>query len=103
VVLFHRPAAGLDRRPPSPRSNIIESDPDLVARPAGQGAVCSPPPSAWRRHQSAITPVVAGEARAALDASRALEEQGFAVVAIRPPTVPGRHGAPAHRPFTAGA
>ena len=33
-------------------------------------------------------PVVTGEASAALSASRMLEEEGFLVVAIRPPTVP---------------
>ena len=33
-------------------------------------------------------PVVIGEAQAALDASRLLEDEGFLVVAIRPPTVP---------------
>ena len=38
--------------------------------------------------QSAIVPIVVGEAQAALDASRLLEEAGFLVVAIRPPTVP---------------
>jgi 8-amino-7-oxononanoate synthase len=37
---------------------------------------------------SAIVPVVIGEASAALDASRMLEDEGFLVVAIRPPTVP---------------
>lgn len=35
-----------------------------------------------------IQPLVAGEARAALAWSRALEEQGVLVTAIRPPTVP---------------
>ena len=38
--------------------------------------------------QSPIVPVVIGEAEAALAASRLLEEEGFLVVAIRPPTVP---------------
>jgi 8-amino-7-oxononanoate synthase len=33
-------------------------------------------------------PVPIGEADAALAASRALEDEGFLVVAIRPPTVP---------------
>jgi 8-amino-7-oxononanoate synthase len=37
---------------------------------------------------SAIVPVVIGEADAALRASRLLEAEGFLVVAIRPPTVP---------------
>jgi 8-amino-7-oxononanoate synthase len=37
---------------------------------------------------SAIVPVIVGEASAALEASRMLEQEGFLVVAIRPPTVP---------------
>jgi 8-amino-7-oxononanoate synthase len=37
---------------------------------------------------SAIVPVIIGEAAAALEASRMLEQEGFLVVAIRPPTVP---------------
>ena len=37
---------------------------------------------------SPIVPIVIGYAKAALEASRGLEEQGFLVVAIRPPTVP---------------
>jgi 8-amino-7-oxononanoate synthase len=38
--------------------------------------------------QSAIVPVIVGEAAATLQASRLLEDEGFLVVAIRPPTVP---------------
>jgi 8-amino-7-oxononanoate synthase len=38
--------------------------------------------------QSAIVPVIVGEAEAALAASAMLEAEGFLVVAIRPPTVP---------------
>jgi 8-amino-7-oxononanoate synthase len=38
--------------------------------------------------QSAIVPVILGDADAVLSASQLLEEQGFLVVAIRPPTVP---------------
>ena len=38
--------------------------------------------------ESPIVPVIFGEAEAALAASKALEDAGFAVVAIRPPTVP---------------
>jgi 8-amino-7-oxononanoate synthase len=37
---------------------------------------------------SPIVPVVLGEAEAALAAARLLEEHGFLVIAIRPPTVP---------------
>jgi 8-amino-7-oxononanoate synthase len=38
--------------------------------------------------ESAVVPVLVGEAEAALALSRALEAEGFLVVAIRPPTVP---------------
>jgi 8-amino-7-oxononanoate synthase len=38
--------------------------------------------------QSAIVPVVLGEADRALDAARDLERKGLLAVAIRPPTVP---------------
>lgn len=38
--------------------------------------------------QSAIVPVILGDEGAALEASRALEGEGFLVAAIRPPTVP---------------
>ena len=37
---------------------------------------------------SPIVPLVIGDAEAALAASRALEAEGFLVIAIRPPTVP---------------
>jgi len=38
--------------------------------------------------QSAIVPVIVGDAEAALAASELLRDEGFLVVAIRPPTVP---------------
>jgi 8-amino-7-oxononanoate synthase len=38
--------------------------------------------------QSPIVPLIIGDAEAALEASRRLEEEGFLVTAIRPPTVP---------------
>jgi 8-amino-7-oxononanoate synthase len=38
--------------------------------------------------QSPIVPVIIGDPAAALDAARMLEQEGFLVVAIRPPTVP---------------
>lgn len=38
--------------------------------------------------RSPIIPIELGDERAALDAARSLEEQGFLVVAVRPPTVP---------------
>jgi 8-amino-7-oxononanoate synthase len=38
--------------------------------------------------QSAIVPVLVGSPEAALAASKMLEDEGFLVTAIRPPTVP---------------
>jgi 8-amino-7-oxononanoate synthase len=38
--------------------------------------------------QSSIVPIVMGDANRALSAARSLEDDGFLVVAIRPPTVP---------------
>jgi 8-amino-7-oxononanoate synthase len=40
------------------------------------------------RAESAILPLIIGDAEAAVAAATALEEQGFLVAAIRPPTVP---------------
>jgi 8-amino-7-oxononanoate synthase len=67
--------------------DIIEREPDTVARPLAKAR-------AFTRRAglpdatSSIVPVVIGEAAAALAASRRLEDDGFLVVAIRPPTVP---------------
>ena len=66
---------------------IIERDPAYVAQPlrkARQFARALNQPEA----QSAIVPVVVGDADAALAASDLLRDNGFLVVAIRPPTVP---------------
>lgn len=67
--------------------DVIASEPDYVAKPLRHArhfarALNLPEP------QSAIVPIILGEADAALAAARALEEEGFLVVAIRPPTVP---------------
>jgi 8-amino-7-oxononanoate synthase len=70
---------------------IIASDRALCARPVAlarlftEVADLAAPQSA---PQSAIVPVVLGEAASTLEASRALQAQGFLVRAIRPPTVP---------------
>lgn len=66
---------------------IVEAEPDLAARPlalARRFAARLGLPEA----QSPIVPVLVGEAQGALALSAALEERGFLVVAIRPPTVP---------------
>jgi 8-amino-7-oxononanoate synthase len=67
---------------------------DLIAREPGYAAEPLRKAKAFARAvglpqaQSAIVPVVVGEAEAALAASAVLAEEGFLVVAIRPPTVP---------------
>jgi len=66
--------------------DIIAASPDLSAAPLARACAFTTAlqlPAA----QSPIVPIVIGEASAALAASRALEAQGFLVVAIRPPTV----------------
>jgi 8-amino-7-oxononanoate synthase len=67
--------------------DVIESDPTYANEPlrkARQFARATNLPEP----QSAIVPVILGETDAVLAASHLLEEQGFLVVAIRPPTVP---------------
>jgi 8-amino-7-oxononanoate synthase len=66
---------------------IIESEPDYAALPLAKAKAFAriaglPEPA------SPIVPVLVGEPEAALKASRLLQEEGFLVVAIRPPTVP---------------
>jgi 8-amino-7-oxononanoate synthase len=66
---------------------LIETEPAYVAEPlrkARQFARALNLPEA----QSAIVPVIVGETDAALAASEVLRDEGFLVVAIRPPTVP---------------
>jgi 8-amino-7-oxononanoate synthase len=66
---------------------IIACDPALVAKPLANAAAFA---AALKlpRPQSAIVPIVLGTPERAVQASEALEERGFLVVAIRPPTVP---------------
>jgi 8-amino-7-oxononanoate synthase len=67
--------------------DLIARDPAYAARPLAKA-------KAFTRRaqlpeaQSPIVPIVLGSAQAALAASRQLEDEGFLVVAIRPPTVP---------------
>ncbi len=67
--------------------DIIESDPELTARPATKAQnftrACNLPLAT-----SQIVPVVLGDPLAALEASQILEREGFLVTPIRPPTVP---------------
>ena len=66
---------------------IIERDPAMCARPVANAArFCAalnlPAPV------SPIVPVILGEAHRVMEASTALQERGFLVTGIRPPTVP---------------
>ena len=67
--------------------DIIEGDPDLAALPV-QKARAFTRAANLPAAESAIVPVMVGSADAALRASALLEQEGFLVVAIRPPTVP---------------
>ena len=67
--------------------DVIESDAELVARPLAKAQAFTRACDLPIAH-SPIVPLIVGEERAALDASRVLENEGFLVMAIRPPTVP---------------
>ena len=74
--------------------DLIEREPAYAARPLAKARAFArqaglPEPA------SPIVPVVVGDADAALAASQLLEEHGFLVIAIRPPTVPPGHRAAA--------
>jgi len=67
--------------------DLIARDAELVARPLAlarrfSARLALPEPA------SAIVPLIVGDARSAVAAQQRLEEEGFLVVAIRPPTVP---------------
>lgn len=67
--------------------DLIANEPALVAQPLRKAALfCArldrPPP------ESCIVPVLLGTPDRAIAASRLLEDEGFLVTAIRPPTVP---------------
>ena len=67
--------------------DLIANDPDLVAAPLRKASLfCTrlnlPAP------ESCIVPILLGAPERALAASRLLEDEGFLVTAIRPPTVP---------------
>lgn len=67
--------------------DLIEREPAYVAEPLRKARLFArmlnlPKP------ESAIVPLILGDTDAALAAARALEEDGFLAVAIRPPTVP---------------
>ena len=67
--------------------DLIANDPDLVAAPLRKASLfCArlnlPAP------ESCIVPILLGAPERALAASRLLEDEGYLVTAIRPPTVP---------------
>jgi 8-amino-7-oxononanoate synthase len=67
--------------------DLIEREPEYAALPVTKARLFA------RRLNlpeavSPIVPILVGDAKAALDASKILEAEGFLVVAIRPPTVP---------------
>jgi 8-amino-7-oxononanoate synthase len=67
--------------------DLIERDRDYTAEPLRKARLFTRAlnlPEA----QSAIVPIIIGETDAALAASALLEQEGFLVIAIRPPTVP---------------
>jgi 8-amino-7-oxononanoate synthase len=67
--------------------DVINQQPDYAALPLAKAKAFAR--GAWLPEpQSPIVPVVLGTAEAALAASALLEENGFLVTAIRPPTVP---------------
>ena len=92
VVLSTQPACRpAPLPPPSHHLDFIAANPAYAARPLAKARRFTQAldlPDAT----SPIVPVIIGEARAALAASKSLEEAGFLVTAIRPPTVPARHG-----------
>lgn len=66
---------------------VIERDPALCARPVENAArFCAALGLAVP--VSPIVPVILGEARRVMEASAALQERGYLVTGIRPPTVP---------------
>lgn len=67
--------------------DLIEREPEFAARPLAKARAFTRR-AGLPEAASPIVPVVIGDAAAALQASRALEEEGFLVAAIRPPTVP---------------
>ncbi len=67
--------------------DVIENEPETIARPM-QNAIAFTRLVGLPDATSTIVPIVIGDEQQTLAASRLLEEEGFAVIAIRPPTVP---------------
>jgi 8-amino-7-oxononanoate synthase len=67
--------------------DLIEREPERLELPIQKACVFTRG-AGLPQAQSAVVPVLIGEAQAALEASQLLEAEGFLAVAIRPPTVP---------------
>jgi 8-amino-7-oxononanoate synthase len=67
--------------------DVIESEPQRLRVPLAKARTFTRT-AGLPEAQSAIVPILIGEADATLAASRLLEAEGFLAVAIRPPTVP---------------
>ncbi len=67
--------------------DLIEREPAYAALPV-QKAKAFTKRAGLPDAQSPIVPIVIGDEETAMAASRFLEEEGYLVVAIRPPTVP---------------
>jgi len=70
-----------------PALDLIEREPAYAALPVAKAKTFTRR-AGLAEAQSPIVPIVIGDEQAALSASRTLEDEGFMVVAIRPPTVP---------------
>jgi 8-amino-7-oxononanoate synthase len=67
--------------------DVIEHEPDYAARPLAKARTFTRA-LGLAEAQSPIVPLVLGDAERALAAARLLEQEGFLVAPIRPPTVP---------------
>ena len=67
--------------------DLIEREPAYAALPVAKAKAFTRR-AGLAEAQSPIVPIVVGDEETALSASRTLEDEGFLVVAIRPPTVP---------------
>jgi 8-amino-7-oxononanoate synthase len=67
--------------------NLIEAEPAYAALPLAKARAFTRR-AGLPEAESPIVPLIVGDAEAALQASRLLEDEGFLVIAIRPPTVP---------------
>jgi 8-amino-7-oxononanoate synthase len=67
--------------------DLIEREPDYAALPLAKAKAFTRA-AGLPEAESPIVPIVVGSADAALAASQLLADEGFLVIAIRPPTVP---------------